>query len=48
MNISKTAKKLFLHRNTVTYHLYRIRKVTGLDPYNFYDLVKLMKLAEEI
>ena len=48
MNISKTAKALHLHRNTVTYHLYKIREVTGLDPFNFHDLVKLMKLAEEI
>lgn len=48
MNTSKTAKVLHLHRNTVTYHLHRIKKATGLDPYNFWELVKLMKLAEEI
>jgi carbohydrate diacid regulator len=48
MNISKTAKKLYLHRNTITYHLNKIKETTGLDPFNFHDLVKLMKLAEEL
>lgn len=48
MNVSKTAKILHLHRNTVTYQLNKIREITGLDPFCFRDLVGLMKLAEEI
>ena len=48
MNTSKTAKILHLHRNTVTYHLNKVREETGLDPFSFCDLAKLMKLAEEI
>ena len=48
MNVSQTARNLYLHRNTVIYHLRKIKEETGLDPYNFCDLVKLMKLAEEI
>ena len=34
--------------NTITYHLNKIKETTGLDPFNFHDLVKLMKVAEEI
>ena len=44
MNISSTAKSLFMHRNTVVYHLGKVKKVTGLDPMNFYDLIKLVSL----
>ena len=31
LNVSETARKLFVHRNTLVYRLGRIRKVTGLD-----------------
>lgn len=38
---------LYLHRNTVMYHIEKIREITGLDPLDFYDLCKLLKMAEE-
>lgn len=31
MNVSETARKLYMHRNTLIYRLNKIYKVTGLD-----------------
>ena len=42
MNVATTASSLFLHRNTVTYHLQKVERLTGLSPFKFYDLVKLV------
>lgn len=42
MNGSRTGKKIFLHRNSVYYRLRNVKEKTGLDPFNFYDLVKLV------
>jgi septal ring factor EnvC (AmiA/AmiB activator) len=46
MNKSKTAEKAFMHRHNVTYHLERVKKETGLDPYNLFQLAQLVGLAE--
>lgn len=46
MNVSATAKDLYMHHNTVIYHLGKIRAETGLDPRQFYDLVELVKRFE--
>ena len=35
MNISATAKKLYMHRNTLIYRLNKIQKTTGIDLRNF-------------
>lgn len=37
LNISETARQLFVHRNTLTYRLEKIEKATGLDIRNFDD-----------
>ncbi|KPU27864.1 hypothetical protein TR13x_00445 [Caloranaerobacter sp. TR13] len=42
LNISKTAKKLFIHRNTLLYRLDRIKKMTGLNPKKAKDLFILL------
>lgn len=47
MQVATTARKLCYHKNTVTYHINKIKKLTGLDPLNFYDLIKLVKQAKE-
>ena len=47
MQVATTARKLYCHKNTVTYHVNKIKKLTGLDPLNFYDLIKLVKQAKE-
>ncbi|MBA1334998.1 MAG: hypothetical protein HPY66_0620 [Firmicutes bacterium] len=41
MNITDTAKRLDVHRNSVIYRLNKVKEVTGLDPLNFRDLVQL-------
>ncbi|CAM4086440.1 PucR family transcriptional regulator [Saccharibacillus endophyticus] len=43
-NVSETAKRLYIHRNTLIYRLDKIKQETGLDVRNFADAV-LMKLA---
>lgn len=35
MNISETARKLYMHRNTLIYRLNKIEKTTGIDLRNF-------------
>ena len=44
LNISETARDLYLHRNTLVYHLEKIEKKTGLDIRRFDDAV-LLRLA---
>lgn len=43
----RVAKSLNYHRNTIYYHVKKIRKETGLDPYDFFDMQKLYPMAEE-
>ena len=47
MNASEAARELFMHRNTLVYHLEKIKKLTGLNPCCFYDLAKLMSTEGE-
>lgn len=35
MNVSKTARKLYMHRNTLIYRLRKIEKTCGIDLRNF-------------
>ena len=39
LNLSDTARQMFIHRNTLTYRLDKIRKETGLDLRRFRDAV---------
>lgn len=41
LSITETAKHLFVHRNTLIYRIKKVKEVTGLDPQNFTDAVKL-------
>ena len=43
LNVSAVSRKLRLHRNTVTYQVEKIKRETGLDPLNFYQLVELLR-----
>lgn len=47
MKAASTAKQIYAHRNTVEYHLDKIRKETGLNPKVFRDLAKLLAMIEE-
>lgn len=42
LNITECARKLYMHRNTVVYHVNRIYKETNLNPIKFYDMCKLL------
>ena len=42
MNASETARNIFMSRNSVVYHLDRVKKITKLNPCWFYDLVELV------
>ena len=44
LNVSQTARALFMHRNTLIYRLNKVRSATGLDPCSFNDAVKLLIL----
>lgn len=44
MSTVSAGKSLFIHPNTLVYHLKQVHKKTGLNPRKFFDLVKLMDL----
>lgn len=39
LNVSETARRLYMHRNTLTYRLDKIHRATGLDIRNFGDAI---------
>ena len=47
MNITEAAIVVYMHRNAVLYRLRKIKRKTGLDPTNFYDLCKLVDMVGE-
>ncbi len=49
LNLSETARQLFVHRNTLVYRLDKIKKATGLDLRNLHDAVtfKIIKMLME-
>lgn len=44
LNVSETARKLFVHRNTLVYRLDKIKKITGLD-LRIFDHAIVFKIA---
>lgn len=44
----RAAKSLNYHRNTIYYHVKKIRKKFDLDPYDFFDMQQLYPLAMEV
>lgn len=44
----QAAKSLNYHRNTIYYHVKKIRKDTGLNPYDFFDMQVLYPIAWEV
>ena len=46
MNVSETARKLFVHRNTLVYRLEKIKKLTGLDLREFDDAITFKSCAD--
>ncbi len=48
MNARATARAMFVHYQTVIYNIKMIRRNTGLNPLDFYDLSKLIPMAQEV
>ena len=48
MTVYAAADKVYYHKNTLLYHFEKIRKKTGLNPRNFFDLIELYSMAREI
>jgi sugar diacid utilization regulator len=48
MNTTATAKEMFIHRNSIYHHIGMIRRDTGLNPLNFYDLCTLLRKASAV
>lgn len=46
MRVSSLAKQMYVHYNTVYYHLDKIHRETGLNPRTFRDLVELLSRIE--
>lgn len=44
LNVSKTAGKLYMHRNTLIYRMAKLKRLTGLDVSKFDDAVTFMIL----
>ena len=42
------ARSLNYHHNTIYYHANKIKQATGLNPTDFYDMQKLLPIAEEV
>lgn len=47
MRATETAYDLDVHRNTVLFRIGKIKRITGLDPQNFYDLHKLVEMVRK-
>ena len=45
MNVAEASRMLGVHRNTTFNNILLIRKKTGLDPLDFFDLQELYKMA---
>ncbi len=44
LNVSRTAGKLYMHRNTLIYRIAKLKKLTGLDVCKFSDAVTFIIL----
>ncbi len=42
LNVSATAKALYMHRNTLIYRIAKIKRITGLDVTSFADAVTFL------
>ena len=46
LNLSETARQLYIHRNTLVYRLDKVQKALGLDLRHFDDAVTFKMLFE--
>lgn len=48
INAAATAREMFMHRNTIDYHIRMVYRNTGLNPLSFYDLNQLVRKATAV
>lgn len=48
LRAARVAKVLYKHRNTIVFHIDSIRRQTGLNPLDFYDMQKLLPMAQRV
>lgn len=48
MKPGKVANCVYLERTTVLYRIEKIKRITGLDPMDFWDLLKLYRKFEGV
>lgn len=48
LKIKAVADTLHYSRNSIEYHVKKIRRVTGLNPQEFFDLSKLIQIAKTV
>ena len=44
LNASAAGREMYYGKNTIVYHLDKIKTKTGLDPRNFFDAVELLEM----
>lgn len=47
MNVTAAARALGCSSDTIRHHLAMVKKKTGLDPRNFWDLARLLGLRQK-
>lgn len=47
LNMNAVAKSLYMHRNTVLFHIEKVQRETGLNARKFYDLAELLALIDK-
>lgn len=48
LNVTPVSRALYIHRNSIMYHIRGIKKRTGKDPLDFYDMCELIPEASFI
>lgn len=48
MRVCEAAQIMHVAHFSISYHLDRVKSITGLDPRKFYDLAKLVLIAKKI
>lgn len=46
LNVPKVAQKVYMHPDTVRYHIRKIKRDTGKNPLDFYDLLDLLGMVD--
>lgn len=48
LRINNAARETYRHHNTIRYHIAEIQKETGLNPLDFWDMQKLVPMAQAV